>query len=197
MIFPVYLLSGNSNLFTSEASKFCKRWQRYYYINFRYPTDAYDREWDPISDFGKNFINTSLSVNSSAPYELPQDVISKAVVNKNVTEKLSFDWIVDNREDQALMYLHFAEIQTLRGNDTREFDIVWKGDDPNITVSSYRPPKLQLETLYNTSPLKCRFLQCTVDLVMTQRSTLPPMINAMEAYMIMPFPDAETNPEHG
>ena len=143
-----------------------------------------------------NFINTSLSVNSSAPYELPQDVISKAVVNKNVTEKLSFDWYVDNLEDEALMYLHFAEIQTLRGNDTREFDIVWKGDQ-NITVSSYHPPNLQLETLYSTSPLKCLYTRCTVELVMTQSSTLPPMINAMEAYIIMPFPDAGTNPEDG
>ncbi|WZY89967.1 hypothetical protein YC2023_046702 [Brassica napus] len=116
----------------------------------RYPKDAYDREWVRIGDSRLSFINTSLSVNSSAPYELPQDVISKAVVNKNVTEKLSFYWSVDNRDYHALIYLHFAEIQTLQGNDTREFDI---------------------------------------------SSTLPPMINAMEAYIIMPFPDAGTNPE--
>lgn len=120
------------------------------YIYFRYPKDAYDREWNPRSNSGFNFINTSLSVNSSAPYELPRDVISKAVVNENVTENLSFYWSVDNRDYHALIYLHFAEIQTLQGNDTREFDIVWKGNDQNITVSSYRPPKLQLETLYNT-----------------------------------------------
>ncbi|CAG7907436.1 unnamed protein product [Brassica rapa] len=162
----------------------------------RYPKDAYDREWVRIGDSRLNFLNTSLSVNSSAPYELPQDVISKAVVNKNVTENLSFYWSVDNRDYHALIYLHFAEIQTLQGNDTREFDIVWKGNDQNITVSSYRPPKLQLETLYNTPPLKCMYsTQCTVELVMTQSSTLPPMINAMEAYIIMPFPDAGTNPE--
>ncbi|CAF2283796.1 BnaA04g16790D [Brassica napus] len=162
----------------------------------RYPKDAYDREWVRIGDSRLNFINTSLSVNSSAPYELPQDVISKAVVNKNVTENLSFYWSVDNRDYHALIYLHFSEIQTLQGNDTREFDIVWKGNDQNITVSSYRPPKLQLETLYNTPPLKCMYsTQCTVELVMTQSSTLPPMINAMEAYIIMPFPDAGTNPE--
>ncbi|XP_048610093.1 probable LRR receptor-like serine/threonine-protein kinase At2g28960 [Brassica napus] len=168
------------------------------YIYFRYPKDAYDREWNPRSNSGFNFINTSLSVNSSAPYELPRDVISKAVVNKNVTENLSFYWSVDNRDYHALIYLHFAEIQTLQGNDTREFDIVWKGNDQNITVSSYRPPKLQLETLYNTPPLKCMYsTQCTVELVTTQSSTLPPMINAMEAYIIMPFPDAGTNPEDG
>ncbi|CAA7017627.1 unnamed protein product [Microthlaspi erraticum] len=175
--------------------------KRYYSSDFlgpsiRYPSDVYDREWKPISlSFGLSFVNTSLNVNSSTPYELPQEVISKAVINKNVTEKLSFDWIVDNREDQALIYLHFAEIQTLRDNDTREFDVVWKGNDGNITISAYRPPKLQLETLYNTSPMKCRFLACTVELVMTQSSTLPPMINAMEAYMIVEFLDAETNQE--
>ncbi|KAF2568044.1 hypothetical protein F2Q68_00024943 [Brassica cretica] len=162
----------------------------------RYPADVYDRQWDPkSSSFKFNFVNTSLSVNASTPYELPQEVISKAVVNQNVTEKLSFDWYVDDRKDQAFIYLHFAEIQTFRGNDTREFDITWEGDNENFTVSAYRPPKLQLETLYNPYPMKCTFLECTVVLVMTKSSTLPPMINAMEAYKIIDFPDAETNPE--
>lgn len=114
-----------------------------------------------------------------------------------MTEKLSFDWYVDDRNDHAFIYLHFAEIQTLRGNDTREFDITWEGDNQNFTVSAYRPPKLQLETLYNPYPMKCKFLDCTVDLVMTKSSTLPPMINAMEAYKIIEFPDAGTNPEDG
>ncbi|XP_056843712.1 probable LRR receptor-like serine/threonine-protein kinase At2g28960 isoform X1 [Raphanus sativus] len=162
----------------------------------RYPADVYDRQWDPISpSFEFNFVNTSLIINASTPYELPQEVISKAVVNQNVTEKLSFDWYVDDRNDHAFIYLHFAEIQTLRGNDTREFDITWEGDNQNFTVSAYRPPKLQLETLYNPYPMKCKFLDCTVDLVMTKSSTLPPMINAMEAYKIIEFPDAGTNPE--
>ncbi|KAG7572931.1 Protein kinase-like domain superfamily [Arabidopsis suecica] len=175
--------------------------KRYYASDFfgpsiRYPSDVYDREWKPISlSFGLTFINTSLNVNSSTPYELPQEVVSKAIIDKNVTEKLSFDWYVNNREDEALIYLHFAEIQTLKGNDTREFDIIWKGNDGNITISAYRPSKLQLETLYNTSPMRCKFMQCTVELVMTKSSTLPPMINAMEAYQIIEFPDAETNPE--
>ncbi|XP_056843713.1 probable LRR receptor-like serine/threonine-protein kinase At1g07560 isoform X3 [Raphanus sativus] len=136
----------------------------------RYPADVYDRQWDPISpSFEFNFVNTSLIINASTPYELPQEVISKAVVNQNVTEKLSFDWYVDDRNDHAFIYLHFAEIQTLRGNDTREFDITWEGDNQNFTVSAYRPPKLQLETLYNPYPMKCKFLDCTVDLVMTKR----------------------------
>ncbi|CAF1830241.1 unnamed protein product [Brassica oleracea var. botrytis] len=162
----------------------------------RYPADVYDREWEQLSlSFAFNFVNTSLNINASTPYELPQEVISKAVINKNVTEKLTYEWTMDDREDQALIYLHFAEIQTLRGNDTREFDIAWKGKDENFTISAYRPQKLQLETLYNTSPMKCRFLGCTVELVMTQNSTLPPMVNAMEAYKIIEFPDAETNPE--
>uniref|UniRef100_A0A0D3BTZ0 non-specific serine/threonine protein kinase n=1 Tax=Brassica oleracea var. oleracea TaxID=109376 RepID=A0A0D3BTZ0_BRAOL len=142
-----------------------------------------------------NFSPPFIRVNASTPYELPQEVISKAVVNQNVTEKLSFDWYVDDRKDQAFIYLHFAEIQTLRGNDTREFDITWEGDNENFTVSAYLPPKLQLETLYNPYPMKCTFLECTVELVMTKSSTLPPMINAMEAYKIIDFPDAETNPE--
>ncbi|CAE6019000.1 unnamed protein product [Arabidopsis arenosa] len=191
-------LRDDTYITTNGSLKLLKR---YYASDFlgpsiRYPSDVYDREWKPINlSFGLNFVNPSLNVNSSTPYELPQDVISKAITNKNVTEKLSFDWYVDNREDQALIFLHFAEIQTLKGNDTREFDIIWKGNDGNITISAYRPSKLQLETLYNTSPMKCKFMQCTVELVMTKSSTLPPMISAMEAYQIIDFSDAETNPE--
>ncbi|KAL0897394.1 hypothetical protein Bca101_081355 [Brassica carinata] len=111
--------------------------------SIRYPADVYDREWEPmIYDF--DFVNTSVNVNSSAPYELPQEVISKAVLNQKATEN-----------------------------------------------KAYRPPTLQLETLWNPSPIKCS--SCTVELVLTQGSTLPPMINAMEAYTIIHFPDAETN----
>ncbi|XP_010473989.1 PREDICTED: probable LRR receptor-like serine/threonine-protein kinase At2g28960 isoform X1 [Camelina sativa] len=191
-------LRDDTYITTNGSLKLLKR----YYASdlfgpsIRYPSDIYDREWKPVSlSFGLNFVNTSLNVNSSSPYELPQEVISKAVINKNVTETLSFDWYVNNREDQAFIYLHFAEIQTLRENDTREFDIIWKGNDGNITNAAYRPPKLQLETLYNTSPMKCRFMQCTVELAMTKSSTLPPMVNAIEAYQVIEFLDAETNPE--
>ncbi|CAH8357036.1 unnamed protein product [Eruca vesicaria subsp. sativa] len=175
--------------------------KRSYAVDFlgptiRYPADVYDREWKQLSFSSPfNFVNTSLNVNSSTPYELPQEVISKAIVNKNVTNTLTYQWTMEDLEDQALIYLHFAEIQTLQGNDTREFDITWIGKDENFTVSAYRPPKLQLETLYNASPLKCRLIGCTVELVMTKSSTLPPMLNAMEAYKIIEFPDAETNPE--
>ncbi|KAF8084052.1 hypothetical protein N665_0736s0012 [Sinapis alba] len=161
--------------------------------SIRYPEDVYDREWEPmIYDF--DFLNTSVNVNSSTPYELPQEVISKAVLNQKVTEKLTFDWYADTIEDhQALIYLHFAEIQTLGGNETREFDIIWIGDEVNFSSKAYRPPTLQLETLWNPSPIQGS--SYTVELVMTQRSTLPPMISAMEAYTIIHFPDAETNPE--
>ncbi|KAL0897395.1 hypothetical protein Bca101_081356 [Brassica carinata] len=161
--------------------------------SIRYPADVYDREWEPISGLRMNFLNTSVNVNSSTPYELPQEVISKAVLNQKATEKLTFDWYAGYKENQALIYLHFAEIQTLGGNEMREFDIIWIGDDVNFSSKAYRPPTLQLETLWNPSPIKGS--SYTVELVMTPRSTLPPMINAMEAYTIVHFPDAETYPE--
>jgi len=62
--------------------------KRYYASDFlgpsiRYPSDVYDREWKPISlSFGLNFVNTSLSVNSSTPYELPQEVSQRQSLTK-------------------------------------------------------------------------------------------------------------------
>ncbi|CAH2060199.1 unnamed protein product [Thlaspi arvense] len=69
-------------------------------------------------------------------------------------------------------------------------------DDTYITTNG----SLKLLKRYYASDFlgpSIRFLQCTVELVMTQSSTLPPMINAMEAYRIIEFPDEETNPEDG
>ncbi|CAH8282261.1 unnamed protein product [Eruca vesicaria subsp. sativa] len=159
----------------------------------RYPADVYDREWKPMGFLTMNFSKTSVNVNTSTPYDLPQEVISKAATNTNVTEKLTFRWFSENDDkgDQAIIYLHFAEIQTLAGNETREFDITWIGKDDNFERKAYRPPRLQLETLWNPLPMTC--FGCEVELVMTQRSTLPPMISAMEAYIVIEFPDAETN----
>lgn len=91
------------------------------------------------------------------------------------------------------VYFHFAEIQVLKENDTREFDILLDG---TVIRKSYTPKVLQSETIYNILPQKC-IGSCDLDLVQTQRSTLPPLVNAIETFDVLEFPYAETNQNDG
>lgn len=156
----------------------------------RYPDDVYDRKWESYIFYDEDDeINTTLSVNSSNPFRLPKLIATSAVIPKNASHSWTTSLYPVNPSDKFLIYLHFAEIQDLHANDTREFDIIW---DENITNPAYSPKKLQVDTLFNTLPKKCEGDSCDWEIVRTQRSTLPPLLNAMEAYKVMEFPYSET-----
>lgn len=90
--------------------------------------------------------------------------------------------------------MHFAEIQALGANETREFNVILKG---NFNHSGYSPSKLELSTLYTTEPVQCDSGGCNLQLVKTPNSTLPPLINAFEAYTVIEFPQVETSISDG
>ncbi|KAL9842368.1 putative transferase [Arabidopsis thaliana] len=140
----------------------------------RYPDDVYDRQWKP-SFIGAFFgpedqreINTNLTVNSSNPFELPQAVARFAATPINASDPLRIYEHADSPSDKLIIYLHFAELQDLQTNDTREFDIVL---NKNIIFSAYSPKKLQIETIFNRSPTKCDGVDgdsdCGMELVRT------------------------------
>ncbi|XP_010470016.1 PREDICTED: probable LRR receptor-like serine/threonine-protein kinase At2g28960 [Camelina sativa] len=156
----------------------------------RYPDDVFDRKWNRY-DLSETDVNTTLSVRSSSPFQVPEAVSRSGVTPKNVTTPLRIRLSLADDSDKVNVYFHFAEIQALRANDTREFDIEL---EDTIIKSAYSPTMLQLDTIYNVSPQKCSFGLCYLDLVRTPRSTLPPLINAIEAFKVLDFPYDETNP---
>ena len=91
-------------------------------------------------------------------------------------------------------YTHFAEIQELQTSDTREFSIVWNGE---VLHRQFIPPKFSAFTIYNPSPIICEGRECSLQLIRTNRSTLPPLINAHEVYTVIHFPQSETNENDG
>ena len=100
----------------------------------------------------------------------------------------------EDNSEKFILYLHFSEVQTLSANDIREFNVMW---DENIIHTAYSPKLLQSDTIYNISPIRCINLVCYLELVWTERSTLPPLVNAIEAFRVLEFPYAETNPNDG
>ncbi|CAA7017678.1 unnamed protein product [Microthlaspi erraticum] len=169
-------------------------YRRHYSSNssgtIRYPDDVFDRKWDNYNEF-ETEVNTTLSVRSSSPFQVPEAVSTSGISPENATKPLRFLLSLEDDSDRVNVYFHFAEIQSLSSNDTREFDIEL---EDHIVQSAYSPTMLQSDTKYNLSPQKCSFGLCYLDLVRTSRSTLPPLINAIEAFKVVEFPYAETNP---
>lgn len=140
-------------------------------------------------------VNTTLNVNSSTPFEIPNVVSRAGVIPKNASAPLSLYYLISrSTNDKIIVYLHFTEVQTLSANSTREFNVVW---NKNIIHTAYSPKMLQSDTIYNIAPITCSRVVCFLELVRTERSTLPPLANAIETFTVLKFPYAETNPDDG
>lgn len=158
-----------------------------------YPNDAYDRVWSPYFRSKWTQISTTLQVSNSNKYLPPRVVLQTAATPTNASAPLTIQWSPSNVNDhyQYYLYVHFAEIQETNG--TREFTAVLNGDtsDPKI------PPKLNIHTIFSLSPSTCNNEICIFQLIRTNRSTLPPLLNALEMYTVTPFPQSETNESDG
>ncbi|CAL9234758.1 unnamed protein product, partial [Arabidopsis halleri] len=135
-------------------------------------------------------INTTLSISNSGTYETPKLALATAATPLNDSLPIEIRWFTTPPTAAVYLYLYFAEIQALRANETREFDIYFNN---NFNYSAFSPVKLEQRTI-TFLPVQCPGGLCTLRLVRTKKSTLPPLINAMEAFSIIEFPFAETNP---
>ncbi|CAD5325014.1 unnamed protein product [Arabidopsis thaliana] len=160
----------------------------------RYPNDFYDRMWVPHFETEWKQISTNLKVNSSNGYLLPQDVLMTAAIPVNTSARLSFTENLEFPNDELYLYFHFSEVQVLQANQSREFSILWNG---MVIYPDFIPDYLSAATVYNPSPSLCEVGKCLLELERTQKSTLPPLLNAIEVFTVMNFPQSETNDDDG
>lgn len=167
-----------------------------FFINdcVRFPDDVYDRKWYPIFQNSWTQVTTNLNVNISTIYELPQSVMSTAATPLNANATLNITWTIEPPTTPFYSYIHFAELQSLRANDTREFNVTLNGE---YTIGPYSPKPLKTETIQDLSPEQCNGGACILQLVETLKSTLPPLLNAIEAFTVIDFPQMETNEDDG
>lgn len=127
-------------------------------------------------------------------YDPPKKALAAAATPSNASGPLTISWTPANPGDQYYLYSHFAEIQDLQDNDTREFDLLWNGV---VSTETIIPSKLEINTLLDTPPETCGDERCRYQLIKTSRSTLPPLLNALEIYTVIKFPQSETNENDG
>lgn len=163
----------------------------------RYPHDIYDRIWLPSLPYCEEddclIIKTNLSISNTGTYETPKLALATAATPSNDSFPIEMSWFTKPPTAAVYLYLYFAEIQALQANETREFDIYF---NENFNYTAFSPSKLEQRTI-TFSPVQCPGGICRLRLVRTKKSTLPPLINAMEVFSIIEFPHAGTDPSDG
>ncbi|XP_038890017.1 LRR receptor-like serine/threonine-protein kinase IOS1 [Benincasa hispida] len=153
----------------------------------RYPDDTYDRIWSPPAALTNwSPLSTSLTVNNNDEpgFMAPSKVLSTASTVKNATAPMEFFWRDADASNQYYVYMYFAEIQVLKANQSRLFKIylndkLWIKDD---ILFEYLTENVARSLVPLTSSTTYDF-----KFIMSQASTLPPILNAVEIYKVINF----------
>ncbi|KAG2266928.1 hypothetical protein Bca52824_074007 [Brassica carinata] len=136
-------------------------------ISVRYKDDAYDRLWTPRQFENFTTLNTSLSIDQTSSNCLQPPLIVMRTANA---------------PRKAIQYIDmFLEPKDPKGkNETREFTVLVNGEPMEPTVFS--PRFLFTDTISNKNPVKGSRIEISIR--PTNRSTLQPIINAIEVYQV-------------
>ncbi|RCV16864.1 hypothetical protein SETIT_3G172700v2 [Setaria italica] len=167
----------------------------------RYPDDPRDRVWLPLVNTAMwDVISTTNKVQNldKDPFEAPSKVMQTAITPRNGSDNITLFW---DSEPQPrfptpgyILILHFSELRLLPSNAVREFlievnEVLWR---TSLGSTSIRPDYLYSDSFYRTAPLLAA-ARYTVHINATVNSTLPPFINAIEVYSVIPTTNAATD----
>ncbi|KAK0597926.1 hypothetical protein LWI29_029978 [Acer saccharum] len=155
----------------------------------RFPDDVYDRIWFPYSFSKWDQINTSLSINSN-DFRIPQILMMSAATPNNASQPLNFSIDTKDTASKLYVYLHFAELEVLLPNQSRQFNISING---RFLYGPVVPNYLAATTAYSTSVLSGEQGRYEFSIFKSEKSTLPPILNAVEFYIVKQLLQSETD----
>ena len=142
-------------------------------------------------------IDTYFPINSqsSNDYELPLQIMKYGAKPLNDSDPLKYYLDQGGGTTSFYIYLHFCDVEEHKGNDIREFDILLNGQP---WLESIVPHYLLTTTVTNEKPIWGGGSgELWLSIVKTNRSTLPPILNALEIYVEKELPQSPTDPEDG
>lgn len=161
---------------------------------FRYKDDVYDRMWFPYNSVDWARLSTSLTVDAegSNDYQPPPIVINTAAAPINASKSLDFYLDIDDTTLQFYVYMHFAEIQILKANESRLLNISLNGKH---WYGPFSPTYLSTSTVFSPSALTGG--NYSFSIYKAQSSSLPPILNAIEIYSVKEFLQLQTEQVDG
>ncbi|XBJ26817.1 hypothetical protein VPH35_004169 [Triticum aestivum] len=164
----------------------------------RYPDDPHDRIWLPwVNSSSWTELSTTRKVKYEAdsPFEAPTAVMQTAIRPRNASHNIEFDWEPQLQPNDPspgyIIIMHFSELQLLPSNAVREFYINLNGN--LLNRDAVRPPHLYGDASYNTFAIRKSYYIISIN--GTANSTLPPIINALELFSVVPTTKAPTLPQ--
>ncbi|KAG9456527.1 hypothetical protein H6P81_001035 [Aristolochia fimbriata] len=157
----------------------------------RYPDDKYDRLWVPYTDPSWASISTSLVVdNFYLGFEPSSAVMKTAATPLNANDPvLYFNWTANYSSTEFHIFRHFADFQKPNGSATfREIDCCNNGH----SCFPFSPEYLVSATVYTINPMT-ENRNYSISFSKTEKSVLPPILNAFEIYIVLSLDEAATD----
>ncbi|KAL6335306.1 hypothetical protein AAG906_029547 [Vitis piasezkii] len=156
----------------------------------RFKDDNCDRFWFPYNSGEWKMLNTSRTIDTDDDnkLQLPSIVMSTAVKPLNTMEPLKFSWESTDPTSKLYIYLYFAEVEELQLNESREFNIFLNG---NLWHGPLTPESFEATAIYRISSSISEKFEFSI--YKTNNSTLPPIINALEVYLVKQLLQSQTD----
>ncbi|XP_050384146.1 probable LRR receptor-like serine/threonine-protein kinase At1g51880 [Argentina anserina] len=156
---------------------------------YRYPKDTYDRFWRSYSRDDWAQLRTSSIIDPNS-YEPASVVMRTAAIPKLATDDLSFYWLQpeDDKNAEFYIYMHFAEVEELPANQSRQLEITRNGDH---FYGPFAPDYLETSSIFSTTAMSGPY-----NFIVKKgagNSDLQPILNAVEIYTVKEFSEQETN----
>lgn len=115
-----------------------------------------------------------------------------AAIPINESSPMQFYWTAPDPSTVFYVYMYFAELQELKANESRAFNITLNGD---LFYGPLIPDYLNVTTIF--SPAGVTGGNFTFSIVQLENSTLPPIFNGIEIYTLVDFSKSETEQDDG
>lgn len=160
-------------------------------LRFRYRADVFDRIWQPYNSNNWTRLTTNNSVGIGNKY-LPAEMAMNTASFPTDPDSPMTIRLTSGVDPASILYLvmHFSEIQELRKNETREFAIKYNG---RLIQDPFRPPSFYTRSIFFDDEYSPNANgEYVFSLEKTENSTLPPLLNAMEVFLVKKLPQQET-----
>jgi hypothetical protein len=168
--------------------------------NFRFPDDPYDRVWQRYENVPRwtdlpNKSNGTVQNYPNDTYSAPSAVMSSASTPVSAS-RMDLSWSSDSSmsvgaDPNYFLVLYFAELNTSPG--LRQFDVYVD----NYQIASAFSPKYMMATVLSEFVQGSSEHIHNISLVATSNSALPPLISAMEIYIVRPVNESTTYASDG
>lgn len=133
-------------------------------------------------------ISTSSIVDPDKNFATPSLVMQTAATTSSTNQSIDYSWKSANESTNFFIILHMSEIQDIPSTSLREIDIFVDGfrlfNDSDVLKKLESFWVYYSDTGYNNY---------NVSVKATSRSTLPPLLNALEIYVKTPTTGIPTN----